>query len=279
MLPNSFFQIHFQGWNQPVSKSVVSLADIQNQQQQEELKKVDTKSVTPIVPVSQPVTSMSFQLKSLLGVRNPINSSEDRSKSAWTTPTSAESSSSSLKEIMNEELNRKQHSEPESAGTKPTSISWASKAKSNTPPLSQTSKPDNNLATPNVNAMKVVEKTPGSSLKSTENTRKSVDKSEFGGKTMSKDMADWCSVQLKRLKGSDEAMELLQFCMSLKSSGDIREYLSHYLGSSPQVTNFATEFIKYKDEGKRPVASEKPLESNKFQNSMPVKKKKPLGSK
>ncbi len=257
------------------------MADIQNQQQQEELKKVDTKSVAPIVP--QPVASMSFQLKSLLGVRNPINSSEDKSKSAWTTPTTAESSSSSLKEIMNEELNRKQHSEPESAGKKPSSISWATKAKSNTASLSHTSKPDNNVATPNVNAMKAVgnmlEKTPGSGLKSTENTRKSVDKSEFGGKTMSQDMADWCSVQLKRLKGSDEAMELLQFCMSLKSSGEIREYLSHYLGSSPQVTNFATEFIKYKDEGKRPVASEKPLESNKFQNSMPIKKKKPLGSK
>jgi hypothetical protein len=79
------------------------------------------------------------------------------------------------------------------------------------------------------------------------------ERSEFGGKQMSKEMADWCTAQLKRLNGSDD-ITLMHFCMSLSSGAEIRETLSGYLGSSPQVTNFATDFIKFREEGRKPAA-------------------------
>jgi hypothetical protein len=59
---------------------------------------------------------------------------------------------------------------------------------------------------------------------------------------------------LKRINGSDD-ITLMLFCMSLQSPGEIREYLSEYLGSSPLVTTFASDFIQYKEVGKRPVES------------------------
>ena len=41
-------------------------------------------------------------------------------------------------------------------------------------------------------------------------------------------------------------LTLMDFLFSLESSADIREYMGAYLGSSPQVSQFATEFIKRK---------------------------------
>jgi hypothetical protein len=41
-------------------------------------------------------------------------------------------------------------------------------------------------------------------------------------------------------------LSLIQVCYSMQSAVDIREYLADYLGSTPQVSLFATEFIKRK---------------------------------
>lgn len=38
--------------------------------------------------------------------------------------------------------------------------------------------------------------------------------------------------------------------MTLNDSDEIRQYLTAYLGSTPQVNNFATEFINRKNGGK-----------------------------
>lgn len=261
----------------------MSLTDIQNQQQ-EEMSRVEVPNVVVSPSTSAaPSSTMSFQLKNLLGVKNPVEK-EDKGKTAWSTSSVADGSASSLKEIMNEELHKKQVVNVEVVpGTKASATSWAAKAKSNSPNVASAT-----------NASPKIEPTPGSMVVSKVSTdkvnssstangsksdRKVGDKSEFGGKTMSKDMAEWCSAQLKKLKGTDEAMELLQFCMSLKSSVEIREYLSQYLGSSPQVTNFATEFIKFKDGGNRPQTVEKQNDNNKFQNVTVIKKKKPQVTK
>ena len=53
----------------------------------------------------------------------------------------------------------------------------------------------------------------------------------------------WCKEQMKRLNGSDD-LTLVQFCMTLTDKDEIRQYLTAYLGSTPQVNNFATEFTK-----------------------------------
>ena len=62
---------------------------------------------------------------------------------------------------------------------------------------------------------------------------------------MTSTMEKWCKDQMQKINGSDD-LTLVTFCMTLTDSDEIRQYLSAYLGSSPQVNNFATEFIKRK---------------------------------
>ena len=48
-----------------------------------------------------------------------------------------------------------------------------------------------------------------------------------------------------KLNGTDD-LTLVSFCMTLNDAVEIRQYLTTYLGSTPQVNNFATEFINKK---------------------------------
>ena len=66
----------------------------------------------------------------------------------------------------------------------------------------------------------------------------------FGAK-MSPALEKWCKEQMMKLNGTDD-LTLVGFCMTLNDPGDIRQYLIAYLGASPQVNNFATEFINRK---------------------------------
>jgi len=56
---------------------------------------------------------------------------------------------------------------------------------------------------------------------------------ELGG--MNSEMAEWCTQQLRRLANNDD-LTLVQFCLTLESPVEVREYLAAYLGSTPQVT-------------------------------------------
>jgi len=58
-------------------------------------------------------------------------------------------------------------------------------------------------------------------------------------------LENWCKDQMQMLNGSDD-LTLVSFCMTLTDPIEIRQYLTAYLGSTPQVNNFATEFIKRK---------------------------------
>lgn len=84
---------------------------------------------------------------------------------------------------------------------------------------------------------------------------------EFGA-SMPPALQSWCKDQMKKLNGTDD-LTLVSFCMTLTDPVEIRQYLTAYLGSSPQVNNFATEFIKRKDgkaqqdEWETPVATKK----------------------
>jgi len=70
---------------------------------------------------------------------------------------------------------------------------------------------------------------------------------EFGesGK-MSPQLEAWCREQMKKISGSED-LTLVSFCMTLNDPGEIKQYLTAYLGSTPQVNNFASEFILHKD--------------------------------
>lgn len=62
---------------------------------------------------------------------------------------------------------------------------------------------------------------------------------------MTPTLETWCKGQMQKINGSDD-LTLVQFCMTLTDSDEIRQYLTAYLGSTPPVNNFATEFIKKK---------------------------------
>ena len=74
--------------------------------------------------------------------------------------------------------------------------------------------------------------------------------SEFGenGK-MSSSLETWCKDQMRVINGSDD-LTLVSFCMTLSDQAEIKQYLTAYLGSTPQVNNFAAEFINRKDGNK-----------------------------
>lgn len=66
----------------------------------------------------------------------------------------------------------------------------------------------------------------------------------FGAK-MDPSLEKWCKDQMFKLNGTDD-LTLVDFCMILTDSEEIRQYLTAYLGSTPQVNSFATEFIQRK---------------------------------
>lgn len=64
-------------------------------------------------------------------------------------------------------------------------------------------------------------------------------------------LTNWAVDQLKNLntknKSSTDDLALIQFCQILESAVEIREYLAEYLGSTPEVSLFASEFIRRKE--------------------------------
>ena len=63
---------------------------------------------------------------------------------------------------------------------------------------------------------------------------------------MSPELEAWCRAQMKKISGSED-LTLVSFCMTLNDPSEIKQYLTAYLGSTPQVNNFASEFILHKD--------------------------------
>ena len=66
---------------------------------------------------------------------------------------------------------------------------------------------------------------------------------EVFGATMSPALEAWCREQMKAMNGNDD-LTLIAFCMTLTDPAEIRQYLLAYLGSSPRVSSFASEFIQ-----------------------------------
>ncbi|CAI5700857.1 hypothetical protein KXD40_005775 [Peronospora effusa] len=67
----------------------------------------------------------------------------------------------------------------------------------------------------------------------------------FGSSKISSEFMGWAVKQLKTID-SNANVTLLEYCASVEDPGEIREYLAAYLGSTPRVSAFATEFIQRK---------------------------------
>lgn len=90
---------------------------------------------------------------------------------------------------------------------------------------------------------------------------------EFGT-SMSPALESWCREQMTKLNGSDD-LTLVAFCMTLTDPVEIRQYLTAYLGTTPQVGNFATEFINRRGLGK--------VKQEKWESTKPKKGRKKGG--
>lgn len=88
------------------------------------------------------------------------------------------------------------------------------------------------------------------------------------GASMSPALEAWCKDQMSKLNGSDD-LTLVSFCMTLTDPHEIRQYLTAYLGSTPQVNNFATEFINKRGLGKN--------QQEEWESTKPKKSKKKGG--
>lgn len=84
---------------------------------------------------------------------------------------------------------------------------------------------------------------------------------EFGT-TMSPVMEKWCKEKMQQITGSDD-LTLVAFCMTLNDASEIRQYLTTYLGSTPQVNGFATEFINKRGLGSKQEEWETPGSAKK----------------
>ena len=98
---------------------------------------------------------------------------------------------------------------------------------------------------PSVTAVIPQTATAPTAKKQSSNKAAAVDDNFGANGRMSPSLELWCKEQMERLNGTDD-LTLIQFCMTLTDRDEIRQYLTAYLGSSPQVTTFATEFIRRK---------------------------------
>mmetsp|Transcript_11525 Transcript_11525/g.17310 ORF Transcript_11525/g.17310 Transcript_11525/m.17310 type:complete len:1277 (+) Transcript_11525:60-3890(+) len=244
-----------------------SLAEIQ---QEEAVRKEREKSAAP-------AGGMSNQLKSLLGVKMvPMKETQPAAgqqqqvfkwaagQGEGAAAAEAAAQALSLRDIMQQQevaIKQQQRGDGAARGKQP--VSWAAKASSIGP---QAGGPTNHsslqpvLSRSSSGSSATVSLSQSvaaaaASMPATEGTKprpsaNPKQKNSFGGKEMSPEMVEWCAAQMRRLNGSSD-ITLMQFCMSLNSAVEIREYLAQYLGSSPQITNFATDFIKYKEGGRR----------------------------
>ena len=57
-----------------------------------------------------------------------------------------------------------------------------------------------------------------------------------------KEFSSWCAGELKKL-GQEGALSLVAFLYNNDNPAEVRQYMSAYLGTKPEVANFATEFI------------------------------------
>ena len=88
----------------------------------------------------------------------------------------------------------------------------------------------------------------GTQPQQTQRTNSKSSTAEEFGASMSPQLESWCKDQMQKLNGTDD-LTLVAFCMTLSDPSEIRQYLTTYLGSTPQVNKFANEFISKKGGG------------------------------
>jgi hypothetical protein len=82
------------------------------------------------------------------------------------------------------------------------------------------------------------------------------------GATIPPAIEKWSREKISPLTGSED-IALIAFCMTLDDANEIRQYFTTYLGSSPQVTSLANEFINKRGLGTKQEEWETPGSAKK----------------
>jgi len=247
------------GWVKPLvaqATTAKGLLDIQLEEQRireekEQLARRQRENQIASAPSIAAATSVSTQLKSLLGVQ------AKNANGTWPQGSSNQQgiSNLSLREIMEQEQEQERQASLQSQSDsllhpKAAVGSWAAKAMIGTsqPIPFVAVKPNPSTRAVSTSKKPQVSAEPVQSMW-TANTSvapaRPVSES-LGYDGMPKEIAEWCESQLKRINNHAD-ISLIQVCYSLKSAGEIREYLAEVLGSTPLVSQFASEFIKRKE--------------------------------
>ena len=184
----------------------------------------------------------------------------------WQVPVS--NPSNSLREIMQQEkmMDEKRSKQQEHLPTS-TGNTWAAKAATFGTTNMASARPPRPFVAAGINTSAAIQKSTihSGGISSVQATRPSEDSTtnssksaniesisgesvdEFSDKGMSPDFCEWCSNQLLKINGNKD-LTLVKFCTSIESASEIRETLAAYLGSTPQVSQFATEFLRRKED-------------------------------
>ena len=96
----------------------------------------------------------------------------------------------------------------------------------------------------------------GNSANTGANNANEVNDALGSGAELNAEMRQWASGEMQKIKGNSD-LTLVSFCMTLSSNSEIREYMRDVLGSTPQVSSFASEFIRRKNKGGKKKRSKK----------------------
>jgi hypothetical protein len=191
------------------------------------------------------------------------------SPSGWggSTPTATTSGNDkkSLKEIMEMEERTAEKGRATSETPKLATNSWAAKISGGgglAMPVKQSAQQPHRPPANHVTSSTSVQQTtvapapapvPAPALASSGTTQTKSSDSGFGH-SLQPEFAEWCKLQLKKITNNAD-LTLVQFCVTLTSAVEIRETIAATLGSTPQVAQFATEFIRRKDISSAPIQS------------------------
>lgn len=210
---------------------------------------------------SDKVSFISIQAEQLVQeVQNPsdkLHASTSNTPAGWhvQTSNSQKAPALSLREIMLQEATTQSRN---NSGISPVARgnSWAAKASNLSSGPSYTSTPVNLVRSSlTASTSTLSNATNGSRMVSLMNQTEvsphaavsvsacAGDEEDISDSGMSREFANWCATQLTKITGNKD-LTLVKFCLSVGSTAEIREILAANLGSTPQVSNFATEFIK-----------------------------------
>ncbi|KAF1790418.1 GYF domain [Phytophthora cactorum] len=242
-----------------------SLKDIQQEEQREMLNKMSADQGD-----NANLAQMGAQLKMMLGVDStavassapsppapsapapapsvatpaPTSAPAAPAASPWGTPAAVTKSnnSKSMRDILAEE-ERLAQERAKANDNAPTSSHWMNVVAGNKVAAATIPKPSRSVESDasfwNFGAAQSADKESASS------SAQVATSNAFGLNNVSSEFMTWALKQLKTID-SNANVTLLEYCASVEDPGEIREYLAAYLGSTPRVSAFATEFIQRK---------------------------------